>query len=1513
MANQITGIPTDAVISLENLPDRLKGSTNYTSWSIYVKKTLNIEGLGNLIDSSIRRPTLEDPNYLLWKKTSLKIGMWLVKQLNTELVEKLDLSPTPTDLADETYDAIKRMVIGSGIEDVGNAYLLATSMQREDYGSMEHFINAFRQAIKQANRTEGTQIPPLAAALLLLRGIQKELPMWVTTIKHDIGKRKNPGSITEMELLDLCEKAIDQGREHERSYVSRSDPKGSSRNRSAPAPNMANSTPFSTPKRNMPPRGTKAYKWVEQWLRGNQRNNRGKCNFCETGIHDCRDCWYLVPEKRPLDWTPYDGLWCYKVFNRNQPSFPQSSQATTTTPNSASKPETSRSQNQSKMTVEVTRDENPYDMEITPGFMSMASLPTKPTSNTNTDFNPTDIAPHDFPSYRPWLSDTATNYFICSERTAIFEYQNYGPGGGPQYETSNGELASAVGHGKCFVQLQNDDGSTHDITVECLYNPNISCNVFASHVCMRTGLWVCSKDNTVRKLDTDDVVGSTYNLNGLPYLRVAKPQKSYAATQALLEHRRLAHCGYPKLKATAKSNGTTLTDLDFHCEPCHIAKAKRQVSHTTLPRSKNVWDLIHIDLQPVKPVGHGGVKYYLIIVNDKHRIPEVDFLHSKDEAADKMIAYCKAFKNLTGHYPIRVRLDGGSEFSKFTKWAKNKGIQIELTPPRTPEPNGVAERYAGYLNQTARTMIIDAGLPEFLWPYAIETAAYTINRIVNPNETESPLQKFRKDLGHDYSKALTSIKHLQIWGTRCYKHIPKEDRVQARKVAPRAFIGYLVGYEGDNGHIYKVWLPDERKIVRSRDVTFSKGEALEDNPDDPIQHPISPKPNPPSGGPSTTIIDLRIPKQITQQTIQEAPYTTGRLQTLSETPAADRPIQTIEAIEDLPRYEQQYEFQPAASAVDTFRASSRQNKGVPPSRLIDEAQKESPRPKKPTGGVMFAVSPPYGSYKSNSIGLKAHDIVLPKSYKEAISSHQKEHWIAAMDDQIIKLEKKGTYKLVDPPKTEPNTKILPGKWVYAVKTDADNFITEWRARWVVCGNHQRLGYDFDNTYAPVVTESATKLILTAIAIHNLYAEQIDFITAYLNAQLEDRKLYMRKPTGYYENSNGVCLLSQALYGLRQSAFLWNRTIDKKLRDMGFTPLFEDPCVYVRKSGNAFAIIYVDDAIIAAPSKEEVDQIKRELNTEFPLKELGEPEKFLGCHLIRDYENSTVILSQAPYVDKILTESGLTECWPNTIPLDPKYLKINEEVESDVDSSLYLHVIGQLNWLAIKTRPDIQFAVSRLQRKSAKPKTADMLACKGVLRYLKGQRNLGIALGSKPHEGLAVYVDSSYGDNADGKSTEAYLTTFAGAPISWASKKQSFVATSSTIAEFCALTTAIKEAIWLKKLTTAIGLEKPGPVTVYCDSANALDVVNKKGYSSTTKWVDNRYFFIRDAVENGQIEFKWIDGTMNPADGFTKPLNRLHHTHFRNLLNMVTHKGLNTEFRAENTFTEGIFAPQPIEN
>ena len=81
---------------------------------------------------------------------------------------------------------------------------------------------------------------------------------------------------------------------------------------------------------------------------------------------------------------------------------------------------------------------------------------------------------------------------------------------------------------------------------------------------------------------------------------------------------------------------------------------------------------------------------------------------------------------------------------------------------------------------------------------------------------------------------------------------------------------------------------------------------------------------------------------------------------------------------------------------------------------------------------------------------------------------------------------------------------------------------------------------------------------------------------------------MRLPTGYYKKeTNKVCSVLQALYGLKQSAFLWNNVLDEKLKKLGFKPLLEDPSVYIR-TGKSFAIIYVDDAVIAALTKDKVD-------------------------------------------------------------------------------------------------------------------------------------------------------------------------------------------------------------------------------------------------------------------------------------------------------------------------------------
>jgi hypothetical protein len=87
-------------------------------------------------------------------------------------------------------------------------------------------------------------------------------------------------------------------------------------------------------------------------------------------------------------------------------------------------------------------------------------------------------------------------------------------------------------------------------------------------------------------------------------------------------------------------------------------------------------------------------------------------------------------------------------------------MKFELTPPYTAEPNGIIERISGYVNDIARVMMIDAKLPEKLWPHAVETAIYTINRLADPKSGKSPIQVWREKLGIENAKP--SLTHLRL-------------------------------------------------------------------------------------------------------------------------------------------------------------------------------------------------------------------------------------------------------------------------------------------------------------------------------------------------------------------------------------------------------------------------------------------------------------------------------------------------------------------------------------------------------------------------------------------------------------------------------------------------------------------------------------------------------------------------------------------------------------------------------
>jgi phosphoribosyl-AMP cyclohydrolase len=108
----------------------------------------------------------------------------------------------------------------------------------------------------------------------------------------------------------------------------------------------------------------------------------------------------------------------------------------------------------------------------------------------------------------------------------------------------------------------------------------------------------------------------------------------------------------------------------------------------------------------------------------------------------------------------------------------------------------------------------------------------------------------------------------------------------------------------------------------------------------------------------------------------------------------------------------------------------------------------------------------------------------------------------------------------------------------------------------------------------------------------------------------------------------------------------------------------------------------------------------------------------------------------------------------------------------------------------------------------------------------------------------------------------------GGAISWMSKRHVVVALSTTKVEYMAATHASKEAIWLQRLCSCIGLVQQ-VVRIDCDSQSAIFLAKNLTYHSKTKHIDIQYHFVRDMVEENKVLLMKGDTLKNVADSLTK--------------------------------------------
>eukprot|EP00253_Pinus_taeda_P034144 PITA_34144 len=229
--------------------------------------------------------------------------------------------------------------------------------------------------------------------------------------------------------------------------------------------------------------------------------------------------------------------------------------------------------------------------------------------------------------------------------------------------------------------------------------------------------------------------------------------------------------------------------------------------------------------------------------------------------------------------------------------------------------------------------------------------------------------------------------------------------------------------------------------------------------------------------------------------------------------------------------------------------------------------------------------------------------------------------------------------------------------------------------------------------------------------------------------------------------------------------------------------------------------------------------------------------------------------------------------PVGVKLSVEQCPKTQEEEEGMSCVPYVSAVGSLMYAMVCTRLDIAHAVGVLSRFMSKPGKEHWTSMKRVFRYLCGTSDYGLCYQGRLRLNRVLdicgFVDADWaGDLDQRRSTSGYLFNLFGGAVSWMSKKQFVVALSTTEAEYMAATQASKEAIWLQRLCSSMGLVQ-GAIRIDCDSQSAFFLEKNPTYHSKTNHIDVRYHFVMDMIEDKKVLLVKVDTLKNTTDALTK--------------------------------------------
>ncbi|KAE8243175.1 hypothetical protein A4X03_0g7847 [Tilletia caries] len=321
------------------------------------------------------------------------------------------------------------------------------------------------------------------------------------------------------------------------------------------------------------------------------------------------------------------------------------------------------------------------------------------------------------------------------------------------------------------------------------------------------------------------------------------PDQATMDPRAELWHRRTGHAGWAKLRKWVElgllvgKDAPTMASIGSHlkcgrvCDVCVTANQKHAPYPDRAPsRADTPGKLVHCDyMGPF--TGHPSFAWILTLVDDCTRKTWAFCL--PDRSAETLTATLDAWAQqveVTISQPVvTIKTDNGKEFvsDELQAWAKERGTTWTWTAPYSSSQNGVAERRNGLLEERMRAMLRGARLPFGFWPYAVQYAAYVINRTPSTSLEGRIPQAL-------WSGKPVDITALRTFGCLCWTLIYPEQR-QEGKLSARGLRGIFLGV-GEERRAWLIFCPASpsnslrwsRSVVFDESRTYDQSLALEE-------------------------------------------------------------------------------------------------------------------------------------------------------------------------------------------------------------------------------------------------------------------------------------------------------------------------------------------------------------------------------------------------------------------------------------------------------------------------------------------------------------------------------------------------------------------------------------------------------------------------------------------------------------------------------------------------------------